>query len=106
MALVFTLARRGVPERRGRQKVVTQVLDCTSYLNPGGISVSVAQLQMNRLEDLQIASKENAYLFVWDGSLSAPVIKAYKQDDTTNGALVEVADTVDVGEMIVTAYGR
>lgn len=102
--MTFALTRIGTPERRGRQRVVTFDMDITSYTT-GGEAPTIAQLQVNRLEDIEVQPGESGYLIDWDRSTTAPKIRAYRQTAATS-ALVEVPAATDVGNVRVKAVGR
>lgn len=110
MVSVYTLSRVGTPEWEGRTRTVVFTMDVTDYENPGGVVLTLKELQMHRLIDLKVEATENAYVGKWNESLTAPTILLYGQEPTDATAsviaLAELVDTTDAGTFRVTVKGR
>jgi hypothetical protein len=89
-----------------RRYVVATVTFDSSYAT-GGEAITLASLGLTRLDFIQ-AVTDDGYVPAWDGSKTAPKIKLFWVDTTTDGApLAEVASTTDVSAVTVQliAYG-
>ena len=95
------------PEVPGSRKEVRGVITFDSSYPTGGEAVALADLGLNRLDWLDVTTV-NGNVPAWDGSTSAPKVKLYWVDTTTDGApLAEVPSTTDVSATTVrfTAIG-
>lgn len=110
MVSVYTLTRVGEREIEGRNRKVIFDIDVTDYENPGGVVLTLAELQVSRLISLEVEATENGYVSKWDGSLTAPTILMYGQEPTDGTAnviaLAELDDTTDAGTFRLTVIGR
>lgn len=110
MASTYTLTRVGVPGRAGNEKTVTFDIAVSSYDGTNGVDLTLAELQMGRLIDLAVEANTNAYVAIWDGSLTAPKIRIYGQSPTTTTtgvlALSEIANAVNAGTFRINVRGR
>jgi len=89
------------PEVPGSRKEVRGVVTFDSSYPTGGEAVSLADLGLNRLDWLDVTTV-NGNVPAWDGSTSAPKIKLYWVDTTTDGApLAEVPSATDVSATTV-----
>lgn len=89
------------PEVPGNRKQVLGTVTFDSSYATGGEAVSLADLGLSRLDWLS-ASTTDGYVPAWDGSASAPKIKLFWVDTTTDGApLAEVPSTTDVSAVVV-----
>jgi hypothetical protein len=67
----------------------------------GGEAVTLAQLGLTRLDWLSVETTDG-YVPAWDGSTSAPKVKLFWVDTTTDGApLAEVTATTDASAVVV-----
>jgi len=87
------------PEVPGSRKEVYGAITFDSSYATGGEAVTLAQLGLDRLDWLQIASG-NGYLATWDGSTSTPKVLLYRQTAAT-GALAEVPNSTDASTVVV-----
>lgn len=95
------------PEVPGSRKEVRGVITFDASYPTGGEAVALADLGLNRLDWLDVTTV-NGNVPAWDGSTSAPKVKLYWVDTTTDGApLAEVPSTTDVSATTVrfTAIG-
>jgi len=89
------------PEVPGNRKQVIGTVTFDSSYATGGEAVSLADLGLNRLDWLSVSTTDG-YVPAWDGSTSAPKIKLYWVDTTTDGAaLAQVPSTTDVSSVVV-----
>jgi len=89
------------PEVPGSRKEVRGVVTFDSSYPTGGEAVSLADLGLNRLDWLDVTTV-NGNVPAWDGSTSAPKIKLFWVDTTTDGApLAEVPSTTNVSATTV-----
>jgi len=92
------------PEVPGNRKFVTANVTFDSSYATGGEAISVSSLGLTRL-DFMWVSGDDGYVPQWDGSLTAPKIKLYWVDTTTDGApMAEVASTTDVSSVVVKVF--
>jgi hypothetical protein len=92
------------PEVPGNRKFVTADVTFDSSYATGGEAISVSSLGLTRL-DFMWVSGDDGYVPQWDGSLTAPKIKLYWVDTTTDGApMAEVASTTDVSSVVVKVF--
>ena len=95
------------PEYRGRRKLVTGTITFDSSYPTGGEAVTVAQLGLTLLENLQVqpglGSTTTAYVPAWDRSKTSPKVQAFMGDNNnaSDGPLIEVANTTDLSALIV-----
>jgi hypothetical protein len=83
-----------------RREVRGSVTFDSSYPT-GGEAVTLAQLGLTRLDWLSVETTDG-YVPAWDGSTSAPKIKLFWVDTTTDGApLAEVPSTTNVATVVV-----
>lgn len=87
------------PEVPGSRKESYGTVTFDSSYPTGGEPFVPAEFGLSRLDWLQVAGA-SGYLAVWDGSVSAPKILLYRQDETT-GALAEVPNTTNVSTVTV-----
>lgn len=102
--MTHTVTKVGVTELRGRQIVQTFDIATSSYTT-GGEALTLAELQMGRIETIEVDMIASGYVTQWDKSLTAPKFLSYRQTAATS-ALVEVPATTDVGTYRVTVIGR
>lgn len=89
------------PEVPGNRKQVIGTVTFDSSYATGGEAVSLTDLGLNRLDWLSVSTTDG-YVPAWDGSTSAPKIKLYWVDTTTDGAaLAQVPSTTDVSAVVV-----
>ena len=89
------------PEVPGNRKQVLGTVTFDSSYPTGGEAVSLADLGLSRLDWLSVSTTDG-YVPAWDGSASAPKIKMFWVDTTTDGApLVEVTATEDLSTAVV-----
>ena len=92
------------PEVPGNRKFVTATVTFDSSYPTGGEAISVLSLGLNRL-DFIWAVTQDGYVPSWDGSLTAPKIKLFWVDTTTDGAaLAEVPSTTNVSTVVVRVF--
>ena len=95
------------PEVPGNRKFVTATVTFDSSYATGGEAISLISLGLNRLDFLWAVTADG-YVPAWDGSLTAPTIKLFWVDTTTDGAaLAEVPSTTNVSTVVarIFAYG-
>lgn len=89
------------PEVPGNRKVVHGTVTFDSSYPTGGEDVTLADLGLNRLDWLETLTTDG-FVPAWDGSVSAPKIKLFWVDTTTDGAaLAEVVSTTNVATTVV-----
>lgn len=92
------------PEVPGNRKFVTATVTFDSSYATGGEAISLTSLGLNRL-DFIWAVTQDGYVPAWDGSTTAPKIKLFWVDTTTDGAaLAEVPSTTDVSAVVVRIF--
>jgi hypothetical protein len=92
------------PEVPGNRKFVTATVTFDSSYATGGEAITASSLGLNRL-DFIWAVTQDGYVPSWDGSTTAPKIKLYWVDTTTDGAaLAEVPSTTDVSAVVVRVF--
>lgn len=85
----------------GTRREVRGTVTFDSSYPTGGEAVTLAQLGLTRLDWLSVDTTDG-YVPAWDGSTTAPKIKLYWVDTTTDGApLAEVASTTDASAVVV-----
>lgn len=90
------------PEVPGSRKEVFGTITFDSSYPTGGEAVTLAQLGVDRLDWLDVATSTIGNVPAWDGSTTSPKVKLYWVDTTTDGApLAEVASTTDVSTTVV-----
>jgi hypothetical protein len=87
------------PEVPGNRKVIHGTVTFDSSYPTGGEAISLADLGLGRLDWLETISTDG-YLPAWDGSVSEPNIKMFRQTAAT-GALAEVASAVNLATAVV-----
>lgn len=95
------------PEVPGNRKIVTATVTFDSSYPTGGEAISLVSLGLTRLDYL-LVNPNNGYSPVWDGSTTAPKIKMFWVDTTTDGApQLEVTATTDLSTATVSliAFG-
>lgn len=95
------------PEVPGNRKIVIGTVTFDSSYPTGGEAISLVDLGLTRLDSLFV-NPNNGYLPTWDGSLTAPKIKMFWVDTTTDGApQVEVTATTNLSTTTVSfvAFG-
>ena len=89
------------PEVPGNRKVVHGTVTFDSSYPTGGEAVTLADLGLNRLDWLETLTTDG-FVPAWDGSVSAPKVKLFWVDTTTDGAaLAEVVSTTNVATTVV-----
>ena len=92
------------PEVPGNRKFVTATVTFDSSYVTAGEAISLVSLGLNRLDFLW-ADTTDGYISAWDGSKTAPKIKLFWVDTTTDGAaLAEVASTTDVSTVVARIF--
>ena len=92
------------PEVPGNRKFVTATVTFDSSYATGGEAIQLVSLGLNRLDFLWVDTTDG-YIPAWDGSKTAPKIKLFWVDTTTDGAaLAEVASTTDVSAVVVRVF--
>lgn len=92
------------PEVPGNRKFVTATVTFDSSYATGGEAISLSSLGLNRL-DFIWAVTQDGYVPAWDGSTTAPKVKLFWVDTTTDGAaLAEVPSTTDVSSVVVRIF--
>jgi hypothetical protein len=92
------------PEVPGNRKFVTATVTFDSSYATGGEAISLTSLGLNRL-DFMWAVTQDGYVPSWDGSSTAPKVKLFWVDTTTDGAaLAEVPSTTDVSAVVVRIF--
>lgn len=92
------------PEVPGNRKFVTATVTFDSSYATGGEAISLTSLGLNRL-DFIWAVTQDGYVPAWDGSTTAPKVKLFWVDTTTDGAaLAEVPSTTDVSSVVVRIF--
>jgi hypothetical protein len=92
------------PEVPGNRKFVTATVTFDSSYATGGEAISLTSLGLNRL-DFIWAVTQDGYVPAWDGSTTAPKVKLFWVDTTTDGAaLAEVPSTTDVSAVVVRIF--
>lgn len=97
------------PERIGRKKVVTGTITFDSSYPTGGESVTVAQLGLTQLQNLEVrpglGSSTTGYVPVWatGRSVTSPAVQVLMGDNNnaSDGPLIEVANTTDLSALVV-----
>lgn len=87
------------PEVPGSRKESYGVVSFDSSYPTGGEAFTPGAFGLSRLDWLQVASGQG-YVAVWDGSVSAPKILMYRQNETT-GALAQVPNATDLSTVTV-----
>lgn len=91
----------------GNQRMVEATVTFDSSYPANGEAVAVADLGLSRLDRLECRPSAG-YIPVWDGSKTAPKIKVFWVDTTTDGApMAEVVAATDLSALAITvfAYG-
>jgi hypothetical protein len=92
------------PEVPGNRKFVTATVTFDSSYVTGGEAITASSLGLDRL-DFIWAVTQDGYVPSWNGSTTAPKIKLYWVDTTTDGAaLAEVASTTDVSTVVARIF--
>jgi hypothetical protein len=92
------------PEVPGNRKFVTATVTFDSSYVTGGEAITASSLGLDRL-DFIWAVTQDGYVPSWNGSTTAPKIKLYWVDTTTDGAaLAEVASTTDVSAVVARIF--
>ena len=92
------------PELPGNCKFVTATVTFDSSYATGGEAISASSLGLDRL-DFIWAVTQDGYVPSWNGSTTAPKVKLYWVDTTTDGAaLAEVPSTTDVSAVVVRIF--
>lgn len=92
------------PEVPGNRKFVTATVTFDSSYATGGEAISLTSLGLNRL-DFMWAVTQDGFVPSWDGSSTAPKVKLFWVDTTTDGAaLAEVPSTTDVSAVVVRIF--
>jgi hypothetical protein len=92
------------PEVPGNRKFVTATVTFDSSYATGGEAISLTSLGLNRL-DFMWAVTQDGYVPSWDGSSTAPKVKLFWVDTTTDGAaLAVVPSTTDVSAVVVRIF--
>lgn len=92
------------PEVPGNRKFVTATVTFDSSYATGGEAITLGSLGLNRL-DFIWAVTQDGYVPAWDGSTTAPKVKLFWVDTTTDGAaLAEVPSTTDVSAVVVRIF--
>lgn len=92
------------PEVPGNRKFVTATVTFDSSYATGGEAITLSSLGLNRL-DFIWAVTQDGYVPAWDGSTTAPKVKLFWVDTTTDGAaLAEVPSTTDVSSVVVRIF--
>ena len=92
------------PEVPGNRKFVTATVTFDSSYATGGEAISLTSLGLNRLDFLWAVTSDG-YVPSWNGSTTAPKVKLYWVDTTTDGAaLAEVPSTTDVSAVVVRIF--
>lgn len=99
MVSTFTTAKVGQTRVVGALREKSFTLDVTDYENPGGVVLAPSDFGFSKIDVFQIQEGENAYKWLWDGSLTAPTLTVY--DD----AFVELVDTTDAGTVEILVRG-
>lgn len=89
------------PEVPGNRRLVTGTVTFDSSYPTGGEAISLGALGFTRL-DFLATSTTDGYVPAWDGSTTAPKIKMFWVDTTTDGApMVEVTATTNLSTAVV-----
>jgi hypothetical protein len=92
------------PEVPGNRRFTVATVTFDSSYATGGEAISLAALGFTRLDFLW-AVTDDGYVPGWDGSTTAPKIKLFWVDTTTDGApLAEVPSTTDVSTVSVQVF--
>jgi len=92
------------PEVPGNRKFVTATVTFDSSYATGGEAITLSSLGLDRL-DFIWAVTQDGYVPAWDGSTTAPKIKLFWVDTTTDGAaLAEVPSTTNVSTVVVRIF--
>ena len=92
------------PEVPGNRKFVTATVTFDSSYATGGEAISLTSLGLIRL-DFMWAVTQDGFVPSWDGSSTAPKVKLFWVDTTTDGAaLAEVPSTTDVSAVVVRIF--
>jgi hypothetical protein len=92
------------PEVPGNRKFVTATVTFDSSYATGGEAISLVSLGLDRLDFLWAVTTDG-YVPAWDGSTTAPKIKLFWVDTTTDGAaLAQVPSTTDVSAVVVRVF--
>lgn len=90
------------PEVPGSRKEVFGTITFDSSYPTGGEAITLAQLGLNRLDWLDVTTSTIGNVPAWNGSTTAPKVKLYWVDTTTDGApLDEVPNTTDCSTTVV-----
>jgi hypothetical protein len=95
------------PEVPGNRKIVIGTVTFDSSYPTGGEAISLVDLGLTRLDTLFVAPN-GGYMPTWNASTTAPKIKMFWVDTTTDGApQVEVTATTDLSTATVSfiAFG-
>jgi hypothetical protein len=85
----------------GTRREVRGTITFDSSYPTGGEAVTLAQLGLTRLDWLSVETTDG-YVPAWDSSTSAPKVKLFWVDTTTDGApLAEVTATTNVATVVV-----
>ena len=92
------------PEVPGNRKIVIGTVTFDSSYPTGGEAISLVDLGLTRLDTLFVAPN-GGYMPTWNASTTAPKIKMFWVDTTTDGAaLAEVPSTTDVSAVVVRIF--
>lgn len=93
------------PEVPGNRRFVTADVTFDSSYATGGEGISLSSLGLTRL-DFMWVSPDDGYVAQWDGSLTAPKIKLYREGDpgVTGGPLSEVGNATNVSTVTVKVF--
>lgn len=92
------------PEVPGNRKFVTATVTFDSSYATGGEAISLVDLGLTRLDFLWTVT-DDGYIPAWNGSKTAPKIKLFWVDTTTDGApLAEVPSTTNVATVTVEVF--
>ena len=92
------------PEVPGNRKFVTATVTFDSSYPTGGEAISLISLGLDRL-DFIWAVTQDGYVPSWDGSTTAPKIKLFWVDTTTDGAaLAELPATTNASSVVARIF--